>query len=146
MAHPMTSAGVVRLCARRMSFAQFEREVTGERIRDNIAASKKRGMWVGGGVSLGYEVKDNKLPVNEVEAKTIRMIFGRYLALGSLPALQKELRANGIVTRERTLSSDKVVGGVALTNGPLAYMLRDRVYLGEIRRAVASLIEDAEKP
>jgi hypothetical protein len=115
-----------------LSFAQFEREVTGERIRDKIAASKKKGIWVGGVVSLGYQVKDKKLIVNEDEARTVRMIFERYLALGSLPALQRELRGQGIVTRKRPLSSGKVIGGVQLTNGPLAYMLRNRIYLGEI--------------
>jgi DNA invertase Pin-like site-specific DNA recombinase len=115
-----------------LSFAQFEREVTGERIRDKIAASKKKGIWVGGVVPLGYEVKDKKLLINEEEARTVRMIFERYLTLGSLPALQRELRSQGIVTRKRTLSSGKIVGGVHLTNGPLAYMLRNRVYLGEI--------------
>jgi hypothetical protein len=115
-----------------LSFAQFEREVTGERIRDKIAASKKKGIWVGGVVPLGHEVRDKKLVVNEEEAKTVRMIFERYLAFGSLPALQHELRGQGIVTRKGTLSSGKVIGGVPLTNGPLAYMLRNRLYLGEI--------------
>ncbi len=115
-----------------LSFAQFEREVTGERIRDKIAASKKKGIWVGGVAPLGYEVRDKKLIINEDEARTVRMIFERYLALGSLPALQRELRGQGIVTRKRTLSSGKVIGGVQLTNGPLAYMLRNRLYLGEI--------------
>jgi site-specific DNA recombinase len=83
-------------------------------------------------VPLGYQVRDKKLLVNQEEARTVRMIFERYLALGSLPAVQRELRAQGIVTRKRTLSSGKVIGGVHLTNGPLAYMLRNRVYLGEI--------------
>jgi DNA invertase Pin-like site-specific DNA recombinase len=115
-----------------LSFAQFEREVTGERIRDKIAASKKKGLWVGGVVPLGYQVKDKKLIINEDEAKTVRMVFERYVALGSLPALQRELRSRGIVTRKRTLSSGKMLGGVSLTNGPLAYMLRNRMYLGEI--------------
>jgi DNA invertase Pin-like site-specific DNA recombinase len=115
-----------------LSFAQFEREVTGERIRDKIAASKKKGIWVGGVVPLGYEVRDKKLIVNDDEATAVRIIFERYLALGSLPALQRELRAQGIVTRKRTLSSGKVIGGVSPTNGPLAYMLRNRLYLGEI--------------
>jgi len=115
-----------------LSFAQFEREVTGERIRDKIAASKKKGIWVGGVVPLGYLVRDKKLLVNQEEARTVRMIFERYLALGSLPALQRELRIQGIVTRRRTLSSGKIIGGVHLTNGPLAYMLRNRLYLGEI--------------
>jgi DNA invertase Pin-like site-specific DNA recombinase len=115
-----------------LSFAQFEREVTGERIRDKIAASKRKGLWVGGVVPLGYEVRDKKLIVNEEEANTVRLIFERYLALGSLPALQRDLRANGIVTRRRTLSSGEIIGGVPLTNGPLAHLLRNRMYLGEI--------------
>jgi len=115
-----------------LSFAQFEREVTGERMRDKIAASKKKGMWVGGVVPLGYEVKDKKLIVDEAEAATVRLIYERYLALGSLPALQRELRAGGVVTRRRTQASGKTIGGTALTNGPLAYMLRNRMYLGEI--------------
>jgi site-specific DNA recombinase len=115
-----------------LSFAQFEREVTGERIRDKIAASKKKGLWVGGVVPLGYEVKDKKLIVKEEEAATVRMIFERYLALGSLPALQRDLKGQGIATRVRTLASGRTIGGGALTNGPLAYMLRNRMYLGEI--------------
>src|SRR5215210_8427072 len=78
-----------------LSFAQFEREVTGERIRDKLAASKRRGIWVGGIVPLGYEVRERKLTVREDEAQTIRLIFERYLALGSLPALQRELREGG---------------------------------------------------
>ena len=111
-----------------LSFAQFEREVTGERIRDKLAASKRRGIWVGGIVPLGYEVRERKLLVREDEAQTIRLIFERYLALGSLPALQRELRERGVVTRRRTLSSGRTVGGVPLTNGPLAHILRNRVY------------------
>jgi site-specific DNA recombinase len=82
-----------------LSFAQFEPEVTGERIRDKIAASKKKGLWVGGVVPLGYEVKDRKLIVNDEEAATVRLIFRRYLDLGSLSALQRDLREQGIVTR-----------------------------------------------
>ena len=115
-----------------LSFAQFEREVTGERIRDKIAASKKKGLWVGGVVPLGYEVRNRKLIVNEEEAATVRLIFSRYLDLGSLSALQRDLRERGIITRKRTLSSGRGIGGRALTNGPLAYMLRNRMYLGEI--------------
>ncbi len=115
-----------------LSFAQFEREVTGERIRDKIAASKKKGLWVGGVVPLGYEVRDHKLIVVEEEAATVRLIFSRYLDLGSLSALQRDLRERGIITRRRTLSSGRAIGGRALTNGPLAYLLRNRMYLGEI--------------
>ncbi len=103
-----------------LSFAQFEREVTGERIRDKIAASKKKGLWVGGVVPLGYEVKDRKLIVNDEEAATVRLIFSRYLDLGSLSALQRDLRERGIVTRRRTLSSGREIGGRALTTGPYA--------------------------
>jgi site-specific DNA recombinase len=115
-----------------LSFAQFEREVTGERIRDKIAASKKKGLWVGGVVPLGYEVRDRKLIVNGEEAATVRLIFSRYLDLGSLSELQRDLRERGIVTRRRTLSSGRAIGGRALTNGPLAHMLRNRMYVGEI--------------
>jgi site-specific DNA recombinase len=115
-----------------LSFAQFEREVTGERIRDKIAASKKRGLWVGGVVPLGYKVRDHKLIVDEEEATTVRLIFSGYLDLGSLSALQRGLRERGIITRRRTLSSGCAIGGQALTNGPLAHMLRNRMYVGEI--------------
>ena len=121
-----------------LSFAQFEREVTGERIRDKLAASKRRGIWVGGIVPLGYAVRERKLVIREDEAQTVRLIFERYLALGSLPALQRELRERGIVTRRRTLSSGRIIGGVPLTNGPLAHILRNRVYLGELNHKGAS--------
>ena len=83
-----------------LSFAQFEREVTGERIRDKIAASKKKGMWMGGIVPLGYGVRERKLVVKDEEAQTIRLIFERYLALGSLPALQRDLRERMLNVRE----------------------------------------------
>jgi hypothetical protein len=121
-----------------LSFAQFEREVTGERIRDKIAASKRKGLWMGGQVPLGYRVEDRKLVIDAEEAETVRLIFGRYLALGSLPLLQGELRQAGIVSRRRTLSSGRVIGGVPFTNGPLAHMLRNRVYLGKINHKGAS--------
>ncbi len=115
-----------------LSFAQFEREVTGERIRDKIAASKKKGIWMGGVVPLGYRVKNRKLIVDEAEAETVRLIFQRYLELGSLPALQRDLRAQGIISRPRLLKSGVEIGGVPFTNGPLAYMLKNRMLLGEI--------------
>jgi site-specific DNA recombinase len=115
-----------------LSFAQFEREVTGERIRGKIAASKRKGIWMGGVVPLGYRIEKRKLLVDEPERRTVRLIFERYLAVGSLPALQRDLRERGIVSRTRMLSSGRVVGGVAMTNGPLAHLLRNRVYLGEI--------------
>ncbi len=115
-----------------LSFAQFEREVTGERIRDKIAASKKKGLWMGGVVPLGYRVEDRKLLVEEEEAKLVGKIFERYLALGSIPALQRELRGEGVVTRERRLANGKVIGAVALTNGALSCILKNRHYLGEL--------------
>ena len=121
-----------------LSFAQFEREVTGERIRDKIAASKRKGIWVGGIVPFGYQVRERKLVVREDEAATVRLLFERYLALGSLSALQRELRERGVVTRHRTLSCGRIVGGVPLTNGPLAYLLRNRIYRGELNHRGAS--------
>ncbi len=115
-----------------LSFAQFEREVTGERIRDKIAASKKKGIWMGGSVPLGYRVENRKLLIDETESATVRTIFERYLALGSLVPLIRELRERDIRTRVRTLSSGGTVGGVHLTKGPLAGMLRNRTYIGEL--------------
>lgn len=115
-----------------LSFAQFEREVTGERIRDKIAASKKKGIWVGGVLPLGYRVVERKLVVDEREAETVRFIFRRYLELGSLGALIDDLRQKRVVTRVRTLATGRVVGGVAFTRGPLSYLLKNRMYLGEI--------------
>src|SRR5207248_7079991 len=102
------------------------------RIRVKIAASKKKGMWVGGVVPLGYRVEDKKLVVDEHEAEIVRRIFQRYLELGSLPALQRDLRECGIRTRLRVLSSGRQIGGGPLTIGPLGHILRNRVYLGEI--------------
>jgi DNA invertase Pin-like site-specific DNA recombinase len=115
-----------------LSFAQFEREVTGERIRDKIAASKKKGIWMGGNVPYGYRVENRKLLVEPQEADDIRMIFRRYLALSSVPALVSELRQEGFVTRQRKLGSGRIIGSIPLTNGPLAVILKNRVYLGEI--------------
>ena len=115
-----------------LSFAQFEREVTGERIRDKIAASKKKGLWMGGVVPLGYRLEERKLHVDEEEAATVRLIFDLYRELGSVRALQRELRRRDIRTRVRTLATGKTIGGVHLTNGPLSYILRNRHYLGEI--------------
>jgi site-specific DNA recombinase len=115
-----------------LSFAQFEREVTAERIRDKIAASKKKGMWMGGTVPLGYRVEDRRLLVEPEEAETVRLIFARYRELRSLPALQRDLRERGIVTRVRELASGRRIGGVPLTNGPLVSILRNRTYIGEI--------------
>jgi len=115
-----------------LSFAQFEREVTGERIRDKVAASKKKGIWMGGVVPLGYRVIDRKLVVEPSEAATVRMIFERYLALGAMMSLLNELNAKGVVTRSRTLQTGQTIGGVPLTRGPLGNLLKNRIYVGEI--------------
>jgi hypothetical protein len=121
-----------------LSFAQFEREVTGERIRDKIAASKKKGLSVGGVVPLGYKVVDRKLAIDEAEAAIVRLIFERYCALNSMIALMRELCERGIVTRRRTLSTGRTIGGIAFTKGPLAYLLKNRMYLGEINHGPMS--------
>lgn len=115
-----------------LSFAQFEREVTAERIRDKVKASKKNGLWMGGAVPLGYRVADRKLLAVEDEAVTVRNIFTRYLALGSIIQLMAELRQQGITTRLRHLSNGRTIGGVPFTAGPLLYLLKNRTYVGEI--------------
>jgi len=115
-----------------LSFAQFEREVTSERIRDKIAASKRKGLWVGGMVPLGYETKDRRIVVVEEEAERVRTIFRRYLELGSLNRLIIDLRQRGIVTKVRSLKAGRAIGGIPFTRGPLAHLLRNRFYLGEV--------------
>ena len=115
-----------------LSFAQFEREVTGERIRDKIAASKRKGMWMGGPVPLGYDVVDRKLAINDAEAVTVRHIFSRYVALRSLADLIDELDAARVRTRRRFYRDGRIAGGVAFSKGPLAWLLANRVYVGEV--------------
>jgi site-specific DNA recombinase len=115
-----------------LSFAQFEREVTSERIRDKISASKRKGLWVGGMVPLGYDTKDRKITINAPEAETVRTIFRLYLRLGSLNLLMAESRRHGIRSKARTLKSGKTVGGIPFTRGPLAHLLRNRFYIGEV--------------
>lgn len=115
-----------------LSFAQFEREVTGERIRDKIAASKRRGMWMGGTPPLGYDAKDRKLVVNESEAKTVRHIFRRYLELASVRLLKQELDAHGIVSKSHVSLEGRQWGGRPLARGALYLLLQNRLYIGEI--------------
>src|ERR1700704_2508766 len=115
-----------------LSFAQFEREVTSERIRDKIAASKRKGLWVGGMAPLGYETKDRKIVMVDEEAERVRTIFRRYLELGSLNHLMADLREQGIVTKLRSLKTGRRVGGIPFTRGPLAHFLRNRFYIGEV--------------
>jgi len=115
-----------------LSFAQFEREVTSERIRDKIAASKRKGLWVGGMAPLGYGTKDRKITINETEAERVRTIFNSYLRLGSLNLVLADLRKRGIVTKVRTVKSGDRVGGIPFTRGSLAQLLRNRFYIGEV--------------
>src|SRR3984893_14038934 len=115
-----------------LSFAQFEREATSERIRDKIAASKRKGLWVGGMVPLGYDTKDRKISVNEPEAELVRTIFRRYLNLGSINLLVADLRKSGLVTKARTLRTGGTVGGIPFGRGMLAHVLRNRFYIGEV--------------
>lgn len=115
-----------------LSFAQFEREVTGERIRDKIAASKKKGLWMGGPVPLGYVVRDRRLVVHDEEAELVRRIMRRYLALHSVKELIHELDAEGCVTKIQNMTSGPHRGGVPFQRGTLFHLVRNRIYLGEI--------------
>jgi DNA invertase Pin-like site-specific DNA recombinase len=108
-----------------LSFAQFEREVTGERIRDKIAASKKKGMWMGGVPPLGYAARDHKLIVIESEADIARHIFRRYAALGSVRLLKEELDAHGIRSKRWTSAEGRRWGGKPLARGALYLMLQN---------------------
>jgi site-specific DNA recombinase len=108
------------------------RDATGARVRDKIAQSKKLGMWMGGFAPLGYRSKGRTLEIDEDEAKTVRVIFARYLALGSVHRLVAELGELGIMSRRRTTNAGQEFGGVPFTRGPLFHLLRNRTYLGEI--------------
>jgi DNA invertase Pin-like site-specific DNA recombinase len=115
-----------------LSFAQFEREIAGERIRDKIAASKAKGMWMGGNVPLGYDIKDRKLIVNEAEADTVRMIFRRYAELGSVALLREELSRLAIASKRREGAAGRLSGGRPFSRGALYRLLQNRIYRGEI--------------
>src|SRR6516165_359997 len=115
-----------------LSFAQFERELIGERIRDKIAASKKKGMWMGGVPPLGYRAQDHKLIVVDSEAEVVRALFRRYAELGSVRLLQEELKARGITSRSLTSASGHVRGGKPFSRGALYLLLHNRIYRGEI--------------
>src|SRR5271170_5731221 len=115
-----------------LSFSQFEREVTGERIRDKIAASKKKGMWMGGRVPVGYEVKDRKLISNEAEAAIVNQIFQSYLALGSVNNLKRELDSKGIRSKVRVSKTGHISGGFPFSRGTLYKLLQNKIYIGEI--------------
>jgi site-specific DNA recombinase len=115
-----------------LSFAQFEREVTGERIRDKIAASKKKGLWMGGMPPLGYDVKNRKLVVNEAEARIVIDIYQRYLALKSVHALRDELADAGIKSKRRLRPDGAEYGSQTLSRGALYLILQNRLYRGEM--------------
>ena len=115
-----------------LSFAQFEREVTGERIRDKIAASKRKGMWMGGYPPLGYDIKDRCLVVNESEAVTVRRIFTDYLRLGCVRRLKEKLDSADIVSKVRTDRNGLAAGGRPLSRGTLYNMLKNPLYIGRV--------------
>lgn len=115
-----------------LSFAQFEREVAGERIRDKIAASKQRGMWMGGSPPLGYDVRDRKLVVNEKEAEQVRQIFSQYVQLRSVRLLREELMVGGVLSKRLIAASGRERGGQVFSRGALYGLLQNRIYLGEI--------------
>jgi site-specific DNA recombinase len=116
-----------------LSFAQFEREVTSERIRDKIAASKRKGLWVGGPLPLGYEMKDGKIAVVEDEAERVRLIYRRYLELSGVNALVRDLKDKNIRTKIRLRATGVTHGGIPFERGSLFYLLRNRFYIGEVK-------------
>jgi site-specific DNA recombinase len=116
-----------------LSFAQFEREVTGERIRDKIAASKKKGIWMGGSVPLGYDLQARKLIPHPTEATLVRNIFALYLKFGCVRKLVAELKSENVRTKTWVTKSGVRVGGAAFSRGHLYFLLRNRLYIGEIR-------------
>jgi site-specific DNA recombinase len=115
-----------------LSFAQFERELAGERIRDKFAASRRKGIWMGGTIPLGYDVKDRKLVVNEEEADRVRLIFRQYLAAGCLAKLRTDLKRRGVLSKQRVLTSGRTQGGCSFGRGALYHLLQNRIYRGEV--------------
>jgi site-specific DNA recombinase len=116
-----------------LSFAQFEREVTSERIRDKIAASKRKGLWVGGNLPCGYEIKDSTIVIVEEEAELVRSIYRRYLELGSVNELVRDLRERNIRTRVKQLATGATRGGIPFGRGTLYYLLSNHFYIGEVK-------------
>jgi hypothetical protein len=116
-----------------LSFAQFEREVTGERIRDKIAASKKKGMWMGGPIPLGYDIVNRRLVVNEAEAETVRLIFEQHADVGTLAALADDLALRGVRSKRRVMRDGRIVGDKPYKPGALTYLLRNALYVGQVR-------------
>jgi site-specific DNA recombinase len=115
-----------------LSFAQFEREVTGERIRDKIAASKQKGMWMGGWVPIGYDRKDRTLVINEEESKTVRTIFELFLTLKNVRKVQAELARLKLTTKPYPITTGKILGGLPFSRGHIYRILSNPLYIGEI--------------
>ena len=115
-----------------LSFAQFEREITGERIRDKIAASKKKGMWMGGPIPMGYDVKDRHLVINEANAAIVRKVFEHYLEEGQVPALLERLDRERLLTAGRTSAKGRTSGSRSFTRGHLYKLLSNPIYIGRI--------------
>ena len=116
-----------------LSFAQFEREVTGERIRDKFAASKKKGMWMGGIVPYGYRLENRKLLIDPPEAHKVRQIFELYLEIKSLPKLAIKLAELSVTSRPRRYGEGRTIGGQPFRTGALSHLLSNRVYVGDVR-------------
>jgi DNA invertase Pin-like site-specific DNA recombinase len=115
-----------------LSFAQFEREITGERIRDKIAASKKKGMWMGGNVALGYDCVDRRLVINPLESEKVRQIFRAYVRLGSVRKLKGFLDHKRVYSKARRSNAGRSWGGGSYSRGALYHLLNNRIYLGEV--------------
>src|SRR5437588_7415410 len=115
-----------------LSFAQFEREVTGERIRDKIAASKKKGMWMGGNVPLGYNASERSLVVNPAEAETVRRVFALYRELGCVRRVQEEADRLGLRTKCSTTTNGAARGGKPFSRGHIYAVLSNPIYTGQI--------------
>jgi hypothetical protein len=113
-----------------LSFAQFEREVTGERIRDKFVASKAKGMWMGGNPPLGYDIDKRALVVNQAEAETVRFIFRRFLEVGSVHGLMRDLEAQRVRSKERISAKGRRQGGLPFTRGGLYWLLGNPLYRG----------------
>ncbi|WP_298309114.1 recombinase family protein [uncultured Erythrobacter sp.] len=115
-----------------LSFAQFEREVTAERIRDKIAASKAKGLWMGGRIPTGYDADGRKLKVNEAEAQTIRRLFRLYLELGQVPKVVEEAKREGLLTKRYQAKTGRMLGGRPFTRGLIYRVLNNAIYIGRI--------------
>ena len=127
-----------------LSFAQFEREVTAERIRDKIAASKRKGLWMGGLVPFGFDAEGRTLKIREDEAAVVRELFALYVELGSVRAVHEEATRLGFRSRLRMLGNGKTVGGGAFSRGHIHQMLSNPIYVGRIRHK--HLVHDGLHP